>query len=214
MYDITGGDKKISITIADDDIVTDANVGRANFYPVDVGQYKAEVIADRLELGLGIRVEAKISRIKPSSDLSRYDIVITCVDSGQYRYELGKHHSSLNIDTIWVDVGNGINDGQVCVGSLGKPSTNKYPNIYDLYQDLLLLGDDDDLPSCSLKEALTRQDMGVNLHAASRAFNATWALVRHGRLAYSLDFFDFKSMIDKKVEATECAWRTFGYKAA
>lgn len=213
MNKLTDGEKSIRINLLDDDIVTDSNIGRANFYPCDVGLSKAEVIEDRISHALGVHVSSSTNKLTMDSfsSLSRYDLIITCVDSGELRYQIGKYLSDTVCDTLWVDVGNGKDDGQVVIGHLGRGHTGKYPNVYDLFGDTLLQADDDDSPSCSLEEALTRQDLGVNYHAASRAFNAVWQLIRYGKLQYSVDFFSFSGMEDSKVAANSEAWATFGY---
>lgn len=213
MAKMTDNERVIKLAIMDDDVVSDSNIGRANFYPCDIGLPKAEVLADRLKYGLGINVSSKIEKMDESYNFlaRQYDMVITCVDTGRFRYEFGAFNKDLDSSILWVDVGNGANDGQVVVGHLGSPGTDKYPNVYDLFGELLLEADDDDTPSCSLEEALHRQDMGVNYHAASRTFNAIWSLIRYNKLHYSVDFFNFSELQDNKVEATPEAWATFGY---
>jgi PRTRC genetic system ThiF family protein len=212
---ITDGQKSVSIRIIDDDVVSEANIGRANFYPCDLGLLKAEVIADRLRYGLGVDITTCTKKLNPIGYFNRHcDLVVTCVDSAKFRWEFGRANSNATTETLWVDVGNGAHDGQVIVGHLGKPNGEKYPNIYDLYGDIMLDADDDDQPSCSLEEALFRQDLGVNHHAATRAFNAIWSLVRHGKLNYSADYFNFQELTDTRLSANKRVWDTFGFKQA
>ncbi|PMX96961.1 ThiF family adenylyltransferase, partial [Pseudomonas sp. GW460-13] len=74
----------IECTVYDDDLVSETNVGRQGFYPVDIGQPKATLLVNRLNNLMGTRWEAQVSRVD-SRDRFRCDMVIGCVDTRRAR---------------------------------------------------------------------------------------------------------------------------------
>src|ERR1700752_4469995 len=65
----------IECTVYDDDTVSETNVGRQGFYPVDVGQPKATLLVNRLNNLMGTRWEARVRRLV-RQDRLRCDRVI------------------------------------------------------------------------------------------------------------------------------------------
>lgn len=100
------------VYIVDPDIVEYKNVGRQLFSVSEVGRYKAEAVARRINFALGLSFsyiphEFSVSRIE-----DRYsNLIISCVDNYQARREIHKAHGTL------IASGNHLNSGQVCIGN-------------------------------------------------------------------------------------------------
>lgn len=156
----------------DPDTVSAANCGRQAFYTCDLGKNKAEVLAERLKLCFpGFEVIAY-----PEKFYARVGIpfLISCVDSRNARREIcnSRHH----LDCYHIDCGNGADYGQVLMGNGTKELP--WPEIVE--PELIASGPEDDTPSCSMAEALEKQDLFVNDFAARIAGALLWNMFRHG----------------------------------
>lgn len=207
----------IDVSIADGDTISEFNIGRQAFYPTDIGCYKAEVLAHRFNQFFGTSWRFTNSMIDPVEDfnqISKFDIVITCVDSAKFRAELGKQvdHQGYR-ETLWLDCGNDQNQSQVILGHLNAISSQqRLPNIYELYGELLESIEDRPEDSCSHAASLAKQDFGINHTTAIHANNILWQLLRHGELS---EHGCFVTLTDNDVTAlpiNEQHWASFGFQ--
>lgn len=87
-------------------------------------------------------------------------------------------------------MGNNENSGQAILATIGtikQPDSEKYetvdhlPFITDEFGDLLKeSGTNDGTPSCSLAEALEKQDLYINSTLAQMGISMLWSLFRNG----------------------------------
>lgn len=111
-----------SIKFIDPDIVESKNLGRQMFTAGDLGQHKAEVLAKRFSMALGLQVEWYNEKYNPSKHLdqnSSYSdstILLGCVDNHLARRDLARK------STVWIDCGNHHNSGQVIIGNVADKS--------------------------------------------------------------------------------------------
>ncbi|MBK4736048.1 PRTRC system ThiF family protein [Noviherbaspirillum pedocola] len=206
----------LDVCVYDGDTVSEANIGRQGFFPSDVGQYKATVLVNRLNMCWGTQWEAYPQRIN-KSDRIRTDIIIGCVDTRKARAAiLG---CVANAHVYYLDCGNGQNSGQVVIGEIGGPSTMKrcdrLPSVADLFPEAVNpdLDATDDAPSCSVAEALEKQSLVVNMAMATAAFNLLWTLFREGGLNYSGQFINLKTGMTAPIRMDTAVWERLGYKA-
>ncbi|THD10108.1 PRTRC system ThiF family protein [Metallibacterium scheffleri] len=176
----------LEVTVFDPDTVSEANLGRQRFGVHDIGFNKAILMVHRINGFYDLDWQAAPRAFNPSTHAS-FDLLIGCVDSGQFRHALGKFWRSRLSDSLWLDLGNGADSGQVVLGHIGKAGSRsdlRLPNVYDLYGDQLLAGDHDDMPSCSLAEALQRQRWSVNPITVSAALSLLDGLFLRGGLQH------------------------------
>ena len=92
----------------------------------------------------------------------------------------------------WLDFGNTQNTGQVILGTIGKvkqPTKTEFstqatlPTICDLF-DLTQVNEEDNGPSCSLADALKKQDLLINSTLAQLGSSLLWKLFREGRMEH------------------------------
>lgn len=206
----------LQVSLVDDDTVSEANIGRQMFYPSDVGQAKASVLVNRVNLTMGLAWKAATERITSASNL-RADIVIGCVDNRKARQSILKAMS--NYGGYWLDFGNKQHDGQVILGQVkgkwGSKEESCLPHVGDLFPELVdpSLDAEDDMPSCSLAEALEKQSLFVNRSVAVWGLNMLWELFRHGKLDYHGVFVNLKSGRASSLPVDPEAWARFGYQA-
>lgn len=88
-----------------------------------------------------------------------------------------------------MDFGNGKDMGQVVLATIGivkQPASEKFevvdslPLVTEEFGELLRQSETDDLPSCSLAEALEKQDLFVNSVIAQMGCSMLWQLFRNG----------------------------------
>ena len=137
----------VSLMLVDPDMIEPANVGRQAFGVASVGSYKAEDIAWRLNLALGLDITAVTAPFQTSLVAQWLNqpayrpqtrlLLVGCVDNYQARRALAKVVATANGQArstssgqarstgsgqVWaVDCGNGRASGQVLVGNLTDP---------------------------------------------------------------------------------------------
>lgn len=191
----------LMVTCIDDDIVTEANIGRQLFHKQDIGMYKSIVLIERINRFYGTCWSAIPERF--SIDINHMEmfpgnVIMSCVDNVATRkyidhylklssvYKIKDHLSNY----YWIDAGNGKDKGQVVIGS----HRFGLPTIIDMYPDIDNFEDKDDTPSCSLAEALKKQDLHINPFIALTASNMLWNIV-NGRLDYRAAYINLKKDI-------------------
>ncbi len=109
------------LIFVDHDAVEPHNIGRQLFTRGDVGQNKAEVLARRFNVALGLRIEARPRRLVPedmnygTANYHRPNIVlIGAVDNAAARAMMHKHIKGV---AAWIDCGNHEHGGQVAIGN-------------------------------------------------------------------------------------------------
>ncbi len=161
----------------DDDVVTDANLGRQLFSQSDIGQPKAKILIDRINRFYGISWYAYALKWV-EDDLKNKafaNIMITCVDNVATRelMQRAKVNDKYNNrepfakPLYWLDLGNSLQTGQVVLGTLQKikqPTkmrnlVTELPTIIDLFPDLKKRESKDTTPSCSLWSPADLEDV-------------------------------------------------------
>jgi PRTRC genetic system ThiF family protein len=105
-----------------------------------------------------------------------------------------------------MDFGNSRETGQVILSTIGKikqPDSKQYrtaetlPMVTDEFGELLKASETtDNTPSCSLAEALTKQDLFINSALANVGASLLWQLFRQGILfnrGFFLNLKDFRT---------------------
>ncbi|RYJ44244.1 PRTRC system ThiF family protein [Flavobacterium beibuense] len=190
------GHAGFQVSLWDDDIVTEANRGRQLFADCEVGLPKATVLIARTNRFFGTSWKAVEKPFNNSTAKERAAIYISCVDTAAARFEIGevlkevrlqRHYSDM--PRYWMDFGNAKDTGQVILSSIGnieQPKSKLYdtverlPFVTDEFKELLLREEDGDLPSCSLAEALEKQELFINSALAQMGCGLLWQILRNG----------------------------------
>lgn len=188
------GHPGIIVQAWDPDKVSEANLGRQLFSKADLEQYKAKILIERINRFYGFNWQSfplKWDKQSMQDNLFAY-IMITCVDNVECR-ETVNHISHLqirnrdpfNTPVYWLDLGNTQTTGQIVLGTFGKINQPKgarntvhtLPTIMDLFPNLKQF-EKLDTPSCSLAEALGKQDLFINSILAEYAGQLLWTMFR------------------------------------
>lgn len=208
----------LDVTVLDPDLVSESNVGRQAFYPADVGQSKAIVLTHRVNVAYGLDWSGEPERLTSGTRVSA-DIVIGAVDSRAARREI---HAALqrSSEALWLDLGNQANTGQVILGqslpawARAEDKPDRLPTVIDLFPDILDPSiPEDDAPSCSMAEALSRQELFINRAVSDWALNLLWRLFRYGTTDHHGTFINLATGRATPLPVDAEAWTRFGYAA-
>lgn len=210
------GHAGFQITLYDADIVTTANQGRQLFADCEVGMHKATALINRINRFFGTNWKAvtlpySTATQKQLPQKGRANITITCVDTVSARFDIAKILESLDgADTIqqrdkslyWLDLGNGRTTGQAVLATIGnitQPQSELFepvgrmPFVTEEFKTELMMDEDSNEPSCSLAEALEKQDLFINSTLANMASSLLWNLFREGMISDRGFFLNLKT---------------------
>ena len=193
----------LSVRLWDDDVITEANLGRQLFAESELGLHKSVALINRTNRFFGTNWKAETQKFE-KDDLERLqsnmqsNIYISCVDSVKSRFYIAEILNELKMDKsyyrnqykYWMDFGNSQFTGQVLLSTIGnikQPNSKKYETVENLpfiteeFGELLKTSEtEDDTPSCSLAEALEKQDLFINSTLAQMGSSLLWNLFRNG----------------------------------
>jgi PRTRC genetic system ThiF family protein len=203
------GHAGLFVRVFDDDTVNTANLGRQLFTTAEIGLYKSVALINRINRFFGTNWKAETLRYEKKSlsngNTANAVITISCVDTVQARYDiaevlknLSKNYSGRDHVQYWMDFGNSRTSGQVILSTLGKikqPESKLYqpvenlPLVTDEFKELFYSSEqEDNTTSCSLAEALTKQDLFINSALANCGASLLWQMLREGIL-FNRGFF-------------------------
>lgn len=212
------GHAGLQVRLWDDDVITQANLGRQRFAPSETGLYKSVALINRVNRFIGTNWKAETQKFERNAldglpENAKATIYISCVDSVQARFDIAQilnavsqRRMSRDEPKYWLDFGNSQYTGQVILSTIGEikqPNSEKYetvaslPMVTDEFGELLRQSQvQDDTPSCSLAEALVKQDLYINAALAQMGCSLLWNLFRYG-MTHNRGFFlnlkDFRS---------------------
>lgn len=211
------GHAGLQVRLWDDDTVAEANIGRQRFAECEVGLPKAVALINRANRWSGTNWKAEVSRFERDAvgrvnEPMQSTLYISCVDNVKSRFEIAdilnelkqNSRSYRNNVKYWLDAGNGKNTGQVLLSTIGnikQPDSEKYETVANLpfvteeFGELLKQSEqEDDTPSCSLAEALEKQDLYINSTLAQMGCSLLWNLFRNGLTEYRGFFLNLKNL--------------------
>lgn len=203
------------VTVYDPDIVTEANIGRQLFGWSDIGLNKAQCLVTRINNFFG-NDWAAIPDLYPvcPKDARRdnmANITITCTDNVKSRMDLWKvlkavpesDYTNHGTPIYWLDFGNSQSSGQVVMGTVPRKIKQPESHLYETVSSLKVVTrlvryskvkDNDSGPSCSLAEALEKQDLFINSTLAQLGCNLLWKMFRHGMIEYHGLYLNLSTM--------------------
>ncbi|MEO7213889.1 MAG: PRTRC system ThiF family protein [Mucilaginibacter sp.] len=202
----------------DNDTISEANLGRQLFAEAEIGLHKSVVLINRINRFFGTNWKAVTELynedlLPQAPNGGKANLFITCVDTAKARFEISeildgfgeRNNYDRNQPLYWIDLGNSRDTGQVVLSTIGKhkqPESEKFapvgklPFVTETFKDLLEMADTtDNTPSCSLAEALTKQDLFINSNLANMGASLLWQLFREGLLfnrGFFMNLHDFR----------------------
>lgn len=180
----------------DHDIVTPSNIGRQLYSSSDLMINKAIVSITRINRFFGYEWEAMPMEYTGESSSN---ILITCVDSAAARISIGNRITKKAIQNVhaaekryyWLDMGNLERTGQAVLGTLmtidqpkgEKKTTAVLKTVVEMFPQLKTIKEVDQGPSCSLAEAIGRQDLYINSTVSQFGCGLLWKLFKDQKLS-------------------------------
>jgi len=200
----------LSVIAIDDDKVEQTNVGRQKFSSADLGQYKSTVLITRLKRFYGTNWRAITNKFD-SEKITGANIIISAVDNVDTRIQIKKWFSrDLGYDRseklYWLDFGNGKDYGQFVLGSnhITQPDSKnntvtKLLNVLELFPNMK---ENEDIvaPSCSTREALSKQDLFINSVLVSTGMNLLWKLFIDFKIETQGGYVNLKTCTTKPIK--------------
>jgi PRTRC genetic system ThiF family protein len=178
----------LHVSIMDADTVSETNCVRQPFSASDIGQNKATVLINRINMFWGTKWSAEPfffnERTLSGSHDRGPDLLIGCVDTRAARNVIDHAvKRPMHRTTYWLDIGNNAASGQYVLGQPLNSRNRRYAarlrTVSELYPEIVdAAASEDPLPSCSAIEALDRQEPFINqtLHSPPR-----WRSIRSRR---------------------------------
>jgi len=200
---VWGRPSGIEVVMMDADTVSETNCVRQPFSISDIGQNKATVLINRINLFWGTRWRAESSNFDERTfdriQDAPVDLLIGCVDTRAARSIIARALTrARNRTAYWLDLGNNAASGQFVLGqplnARNRRKSGRLRTVSELFPEIIdaAVGEDP-LPSCSAVEALDRQEPFINQTLASSALAMLARLFRYGRLMRHGGFFNAQS---------------------
>lgn len=209
------GHPGLFVTLYDPDTVSETNIGRQLFSEADIGLNKAVCLISRVNnfFGNDWRAIPKCypSDVRCTEQNDMANITITCTDSIRSRLTLWKIMKRVrktgfydcDKPLYWMDFGNGQSSGQVLLGTIQKkikqPTSKMYKTAESLkviteYTNYDKIKDEESGPSCSLAEALEKQDLFINSTLAQIGCTILWKMFRNGMIDVCGAYLNLKTL--------------------
>lgn len=208
------GHPGLFVRLYDPDMVSETNIGRQLFAESEVGLNKAACLISRINNFFGNDWAAEQRRypsnVKDARQNDMANIFITCTDNTESRLTLWEilkqlrkmSHYDMQNPLYWLDIGNGQTFGQVLLGTvqdIRQPKSKKFQTVSALpviteYVNYKQVKNEDSGPSCSLAEALEKQDLFINSTLAQFGCNILWKMFRHGSIEHRGIYLNLDTM--------------------
>ena len=213
----------LSVRLWDDDVITEANLGRQLFAESELGLHKSVALINRTNRFFGTNWKAETQKFE-KDDLGKLqssmksEIYISCVDSVKSRFDIAEILNELKMDKsyyrnqckYWMDFGNSQFTGQVLLSTIGnikQPNSEKCDTVVNLpfiteeFGELLKVSEaEDNTPSCSLAKALEKQDLFINSTLAQMGSSLLWNLFRNGLIENRGFFLNLKNFYSQPIK--------------
>jgi len=217
------GHAGLHVRMFDDDVITHANLGRQRFAHSELGLKKANARINNINRFFGTNWKAVICKFSNENlhhfeSIASANIFISCVDSVSARVQIAEILKSLaepntqqrDKPFYWMDFGNSKSTGQVILSTFGdvvQPTSKKFqtvanlPFVTDEFGSLLQSSETiDNTPSCSLPEALEKQDLFINATLTQLGSALLWSLLSQGMTENRGVFLNLETMITQPLK--------------
>jgi molybdopterin/thiamine biosynthesis adenylyltransferase len=202
--------RPVRFIIADGDVVEQKNLVRQNFIEADLGENKAQVLAERYSSVFGLEteyipgfvetedaletlIEPQLFRLDCGGVIEEIVILIGAVDNNKSRKLCNAVFNKAK-ELIYIDSGNGEYSGQIVCG-IRRGRRTYYKPVCNLFPDIL--EDTDKFPtelSCAEASVSAPQSITANLMAATMVVSMVYNILVLGSLDVRMTTFSTKTI--------------------
>jgi PRTRC genetic system ThiF family protein len=208
------------VSAFDPDNISEANIGRQIWFPGDVGENKAIVAVERINMAYGLdwmaipmRYDTKVNR-----DWRNCDILISCVDTRSARAQFHRYIAQGQGPAhYWLDLGNEEQVGNCVLGEIphkqrDQQSQQRLPMVTELFPELLnKRAPERNTPSCSLRISLQSQGLFINDVTVRFAAQMLYRLFTKGQLQHHGALINLESMRVNPIPVDPVVWQRYGF---
>ncbi|WP_294614757.1 PRTRC system ThiF family protein [uncultured Bacteroides sp.] len=206
------GHPGLHVTVFDPDTVSEANIGRQLFSESELGQNKAVALVTRINRFFGYTwmAEGYHYPLHRKEDKENPELA-NIMDNIRSRLDLWKFlksHRKINVNNekapiYWMDFGNAQTTGQVLIGNIRnkirQPTSKEYiptPQMNVITEEVSYstIKEKDSGPSCSLAEALNKQDLYINSMLSQVGCEILWTMFKEGSTLYRGAYVNLKTL--------------------
>jgi len=179
--------------VVDADTVSETNCVRQPFSTSDIGQNKATVLINRINMFWGTKWAAEPSFFNERTLRRAHDdvpdLLVGCVDTRAACKVIDQAVTRpMHATTYWLDIGNNAASGEYVAEPAHCREVAHCQRVVS--RDRRRAAGEDPLPSCSAIDALDRQEPFINQTLASSALAMLARLFRYGKLNHHGAFFN------------------------
>lgn len=203
----------LHLCFIDPDVVEAKNIGRQNFCPAEIGQYKAVTLAQRYSAAFGLEIMAlpqafAAGTVSVFSGAHPFTLVVGCVDNAPARRGLAAVCADRQF--WWLDCGNHEHAGQVLLGNrdiaqpeitLGFCGALPLPSVQ--HPELVESASEETVESCAELALREAQSLMVNQAVATFAAQYVYRLLVSRDLDVYATYFDLLSGGARSLGITE-----------
>jgi PRTRC genetic system ThiF family protein len=221
------GHSGLQVYAFDDDRVEEPNIGRQLFSRAEKGRNKAETLVTRVNSFFDLRWNAYPLRLDKDNigelaDICRrrnLQVIVSAVDNAETRLLIWSGLRQVG-PLYFLDMGNSRETGQCILGVLGgvvrQPRRagciGYLPTTVDLYPDIGKQDKEERQgPSCSIREAIEKQDLFINRILAEFAVELLWKGFREGYLTVHGVYVNLKTMHVRPLPVDPATWERMGW---
>lgn len=207
----------LHVTVIDGDTVSPFNPGRQRFSPADAygKAFKSSVLVSRVNGYFGTNwtdIPHMMEKDNKALDneFRSCNILLSCVDSGSARQQVFDYALSKKVNSqwdpdrtsyYWMDFGNSRHTGQVVLGTMRtieqpkrKRGVSYLKTVDEMFPEIMQDNDKDkDETSCSMREALLKQDLFINQQLANWGAHMLWQLFTESSITQQGYFLNMKT---------------------
>tara|TARA_B110000858_G_C17800109_1_gene474768 strand:+ start:2174 stop:2905 length:732 start_codon:yes stop_codon:yes gene_type:complete len=192
----------INVNVYDPDVISHSNTVRQLYNDNEIGESKAMTIVSNINRNYGFDWNAYEKKYDVKK-IKETHIIILCPDNMKTRQDVYNNISNkvnYGEGVYIIDFGNSYDYGQVYVSYIPGNSFKKDKVQYGFPKNYLETKEDENEPSCSIAEAISKQKLFMNPLLASHGLNLLDELLTKEQMIYKGIYVSLETLSSKSIQ--------------